>query len=220
MKHPIRIMLVEDSPEYRKTITLAVQKESDMELIGQFGTAEEAQSSLQDPSTHTVPDIILLDLNLPGMTGIAATPWFAQNLPDTKIIVLTQSNQEPDVLNAISAGANGYLLKGSTRRQIFEAIRNVMAGGLTIDPEVASYILKTLHTGPAPTDSQKNLSEREKEILTLLAEGMPQKEISNHLELSDSTVSTYIRRIYKKLKVQNVAAAIHKAHKAGLFSGK
>jgi DNA-binding NarL/FixJ family response regulator len=214
MTHKIHLMLVEDSPEYRETITMAVAKETDIELVSQFGTAEEALRVLQSTAS---PDLILLDLNLPGISGTDALPWFKKYAPETKIIVLTQSNKEADVLAAISAGASGYLLKGSTRRQIFDGVRTVMNGGAMIDPEIAIYILNTLKARPTESDPGKALSARELEILVLLGDGMVQKEISRHLDITSNTVATHIRRIYEKLEVQNAPAAISKAYRSGIL---
>jgi DNA-binding NarL/FixJ family response regulator len=213
----IRIMLVEDSPEYREGIAFALGKEPDIELATQFGTADQALRSLQDLSTRNVPDLILLDLNLPGLNGIDALPFFKQAIPGTKIIVLTQSDREADVFAAISAGANGYLLKSATRSQLAEGIRSVMNGGASLDPCVANYILKTFQSKPRLKDSKETLSERELQILTLLGEGLQRKEISDRLNLSTHTVSNHTRHIYEKLEVQNSPAAIHKAHCLGLF---
>jgi DNA-binding NarL/FixJ family response regulator len=217
MKRKNQLMLIEDSPEYRETITMAVNKEDDMKLISQFGTAEEALRSLQDMSTRKVPDLILLDLNLPGITGIEAIPYFKQALPSAFIIVLTQSNHESDVLSAMSRGADGYLLKGATRRQLFTGIRDVIGGGALIDPKVANYILNRLPSIPNATDPGRALSERELEVLMLLGEGFVQKEISEKLGISANTVATHIRRVYDKLGVQNAPAAITKAYKKGIL---
>lgn len=218
MKLKIKLMLIEDSPEYRETIAMAVDKELDMELISQFGTAEEALRSLQDMSTRKVPDLILLDLNLPGITGIEAIPFFKQALPDSHIIILTQSNHESDVLSVMSGGADGYLLKGATRRQLFAGIRDVIDGGALIDPKIANYILNTLQSRPASKDPGRSLSERELQVLKLLGEGFVQKEISAQLNISANTVATHIRRVYEKLDVQNAPAAITKAYKKGILT--
>jgi DNA-binding NarL/FixJ family response regulator len=211
-------MLVEDHPEYRETIAIALKKESDIELTSQFGTAEAALRSLQNRETRKVPDLILLDLNLPGMTGIEAIPFFTKSIPGTEIVVLTQSNREADVLAAIQAGAKGYLLKNSSRHQIFDCIRTVMTGGALIDPNVASYILNTVKTRTPKAEQKIALSERETEILGLLGEGLVQKQIADQLGISLNTVGSHLRHIYEKLEVQNAPAAIHKAHRFGLFS--
>jgi len=146
MKRKIQIMLVEDSPEYRNVIALALDRDPEMELISNVGTAERALSNLQDMAPAKVPDLILLDLTLPGMSGIDALPLFAQTIPDTRIMILTQSDSEADVMNAISLGAAGYLLKSTAIRQITDGIRTVMAGGASLDPSVARYILNSLQS--------------------------------------------------------------------------
>ncbi|MEY3897573.1 MAG: Response regulator protein VraR, partial [Verrucomicrobiota bacterium] len=110
MNRKIRIMMIEDHPEYREIVELALSKESDMELTSQFGTTERALRSLQDREVHEEPDIILLDLHLPGVGGLEAIPHFSTEMPGAKIIILTQSNREEDVLKAIMLGASGYLL--------------------------------------------------------------------------------------------------------------
>ena len=148
MKKRIRIILVEDHPEYRDVIEIALSKEPDLELVGEFGTAEAALRSLEDSATRQEADIILLDLNLPGISGIEAIPFFTATIPKVKIIVLTQSDREADVLEAISLGAGGYLLKSSTVASITEGIRSMMDGGAPIDSGIANYILKTLKTAP------------------------------------------------------------------------
>lgn len=218
MKHKICILLIEDHPEYREVIELAVNKEPDMELQGQFGSAEAALHRLQNPSGQSVPNIILLDLNLPGMNGLEALPLLGKAVPSAKIIILTQSDKEADVLRAITLGAAGYLLKAASRRAIIDGIRNVMEGGASLDAGVARFILKTLQTHLPKTMSEPLLSKREMEILTLLAEGFVQKEIALKLNICSTTVVTHINHIYLKLNVTNAPAAINKAHLVGLFT--
>jgi DNA-binding NarL/FixJ family response regulator len=210
-------MLIEDSLDYRKTLAMAIAREKDIELTSQFGIAEEALRSLEDMSNGGIPDVILLDLGLPGISGIEAIPLFAKIIPNPRIIVLTQSDREADVVAAISAGASGYLLKGATRQQIFDGIRTVFNGGAMIDQEVALYIVNALRTRPETIKLGKQLSQREISVLSLLASGLVQKEISNQLQISSHTVSTYIRRIYEKLNVQNAPAAVAKAYRDGIF---
>lgn len=213
-------MLVEDNPEYRRVIDIAIKREPTMELVSQVGTAERALRSFQDMSTRIVPDIILLDLNLPGMSGLDALPHFTQAVPDSPIIVLTQSDNENDVLQAISLGAKGYLLKSATIQQIKDGIQTVMDGGSTLDPAVSRFILDTLKTlkTKLPKGEQGGLlSDRELETLMLLGDGLQKKEIADQLGISAFTVATHIRHIYEKLEVQNAPAAIHRAHRLGLF---
>jgi DNA-binding NarL/FixJ family response regulator len=217
MKRRINVMLVEDNPEYREVIALALEDEPDIELTSQFGTSEIALRSLQDMSTRKVPDLVLLDLRLPGMDGLDSIPYFHAALPDAKIIILTQSDDEADVLRAISRGASGYLLKSSTLDQITGAIRSVMGGGAPLDAGVARFILDTLQA-KLPQDEIKHvLTEREMEILALLGEGNVKKEIADQLNISYTTVDTHVGHIYEKLDVRNAPSAINKAHRLGLF---
>lgn len=217
MTKPIRIMLVEDHAGYREVITRALKREADLDLASQFGTAEIALRSLQERPRTAPPDLVLLDLNLPGMSGLEAIPWFKRYVPETEIIILTQSDKTGDVINAITLGAAGYLLKSATASQIKDGIRTVMAGGASLDPHVARFILDTLKKRPPPTESGKTLSERELEILALLGDGLVKKEIANRLDISVTTVAYHVKHIYEKLEVQNAPAAISKAYKTGLF---
>lgn len=218
MRSIIRVMMVEDHPEYRDGIALALECEDDIALLTTFGTAERALRHLQDRHTPQKPDVILLDLNLPGITGLEALPYFRSCLPEAKIIILTQSDREADVLAAISAGAAGYLLKSSPLRQINESIRTVMSGGAALDAKMARFILKNLEKNPPKPEARNHLSGRELEVLTLLGEGLLKKEISDRLDVSIPTVATHVRHIYEKLKVQNAAAAITKAYRTGILS--
>jgi len=217
MKKSIRVMLVEDNREYRDAIIFAMERAADIDLISQFGTAEIALRSLQSQAPRDMPDIVLLDLNLPGISGIDALPWFKEYTPKTKIIVLTQSDSEADILAAISAGAAGYLLKSSTIDQIKDGIHTVVNDGSVLDAKVARFILDSMKGRPKVAKLEKDLSEREIEILVLLAEGHLKKEISDQLNLGYSTIDTHVRHIYEKLEVQNAPAAVHKAHVLGLF---
>jgi DNA-binding NarL/FixJ family response regulator len=210
-------MLVEDNEVYRNVIQRSLNRNTDMELISQFGTAEIALRSLTDGSTHTAPDIVLLDLNLPGMSGLEALHWFKEYAPDTKIIILTQSNAEADVLEAISKGVSGYLLKCATNKQIIEGIHTVMNGGASLDPKIAQFILKTLEKAPVKNKTSIMLTEKELEILTLLSEGLGQKEIAQKINITRNTVAFHTKNIYEKLKVQNAPAAVAKAFRSGLF---
>jgi len=217
MKPIISIILIEDHPEYRDLLEAAIDEHPAMELNRKFGAAEMALRSLEGQSTRP-PDLILLDLNLPGISGIKALPLIKKQLPEVKIIVLTQSNKESDVVTALATGANGYLLKSATLNQIRDCILSAMRGGTPIDDNATSYILKNMRIQPPVSASKPELSNRETEVLTLLSEGFSQKEISEQLGITSRTVSTHITHIYEKLNVPNAPAAINKAHNWGLFS--
>jgi len=217
MVKTIQVMLVEDHPEYRDTVEFALEKESDMELSSQFGTAERALHHLQDQHAAAKADIVLLDLNLPGISGLESISQFRSTAPNVRIIVLTQSDNEADVLRAISLGASGYLLKSSALRTITDDIRIVMEGGATLDGKVASYIFNKLRTQLPPGEMDAVLTERETEVLSLLSEGLGRKEIAKRLFIANRTVSSHIESIYEKLGVKNGPAAISRAFRLGLF---
>lgn len=218
MKSNVRIALVEDHPEYREVVEMALNKEPDMELIGQFGTAERALRSMQNSPLADIPDIILLDLKLPGMNGLDSIRWFKEYVPGSKIIILTQSDREADILRAITRGASGYLIKSSSLNQIKEGIRTVSNGGATLDAGVAKFVLETLKSTLPRKKINREITDREMEVLTLLAEGLVKKEIANQLGISTTTVVTHVTHIYEKLHVPNAPAAVAKAFRLGLFA--
>ncbi|MEM7313719.1 MAG: response regulator transcription factor [Planctomycetota bacterium] len=218
MGKTIRLLLIEDHPEYREVIKLALESEKDIDLVGQAGSSERALSILKRPSESLpLPDLILLDLNLPGASGLEVLPTLRELAPQAQIIVITQSGKESDVLRAIQFGAAGYLLKSSTASQIVDAIRTVANGGATIDSRVAKFVFNSLRSQLPQNELQDALSPRELEILKLLGDGLVKKEVAQELSISVNTVATYIRRIYEKLGVQNAPAAITKAFRLGLF---
>jgi DNA-binding NarL/FixJ family response regulator len=213
----IKIMLVEDSPEFREVIAFGLSDELDMTISDQFITADAALRHLQILSAARLPDLILLDLNLPGISGLDAIPKFKTLAPKTEILILTESEREADVLSAISSGAVGYLLKESSLDQITEGIRTVMDGGASLDPVMARYLLNNQSRYNLQKDGATRLSPREIQILDLLAKGQLQKQIADELDISPKTVGFHIGHIYEKLEVQNAPAAVHKAHKLGIF---
>ena len=213
----IRVMLVEDNKEYREGIGLILKHTPGINLASEFATSEVALRDLQDLSSKT-PDVILLDLRLPGMDGLESLPYFRSYAPEAKVIILTQSDSEGDVLHAIKLGAAGYLLKSATAEEIIEGIRTVMDGGASLDPGVASFILKSLQVR-LPDQQQENapLSERELEVLEFLAKGLVKKEIADRLDIQYTTVDYHVSHIYGKLNVRNAPAAVDRGHKLGLL---
>lgn len=216
MNTPIRVILIEDNKEFRNVVELALEEEPDIKLSNQFGTAEIALRQLQDLSIPS-PDVILLDLRLPGMNGHEALPYINEYAPKTKVIVLTQSDKEADVLLAISLGAAGYLLKSASLQEIVDGIKTVMNGGASIDPSVAHFMLQKLKERLPKATLDIDLSQREMEILTLLGEGLVKKQIAEKLGIGYSTVDTHVSHIYEKLQVRNAPSAIGKAYRLGLF---
>lgn len=218
MNQNIRIMLVEDHAGYRETIATALELEDNMELVGQYGTAEIALRKLQSSTESELPDVILLDLNLPGFHGLEAMPWISQYAPKAKTIVLTQSDNVPDINRAIIQGAAGYLLKSAKLREIIDSIKTVVDGGASLDPDVARYILNTFqNTKTGAAQPERELSQRELETLELIGQGLAKKEIADKLDISITTVAYHVKHIYEKLNVANAPAAVDRAHRLGIL---
>jgi hypothetical protein len=215
---PLNILLIEDSPQYRRVIELGLSRDPQFKLLLATGTAERALdvlSRIGEGEDH--PDLILLDLNLPGMSGLAAIPRLLETAPTVKILVLTQSNKEADVVAAITAGASGYLLKSADIKQVKESIQIVLEGGAALDTKVAHCILQTFRERHPVTEKAHHISDRELEILKLLAEGLVKKEIAERLQISSFTVAAHVRNIYTKLQVVNAPAAVTQAFRKGLL---
>lgn len=214
---PISIILIEDNLEYREVIRFSFKNNSEIELVQSFGSAESALSYLQHLTANLHPEAILLDLNLPGLSGVEAIPEILNVCPDSKIVILTQSNQENDIVRAIANGADGYLLKSASIQEIVRGIQASVSGDVSLDPTVARVILD-LWVPRIPKDNQdRELSKRELEILKLVSEGFVKKEIADKLGIGVTTVAYHIKHIYEKLNVPNAPAAISKAYRTGVL---
>lgn len=210
-------MLVEDNPQYREVIEIALSEEPNIELVAQFGAVEVALHSLREPSFVENVDIMLLDVRLPGMSGVDAIALIKEAAPKLKIIMLTQSDMEADVIRAIQSGAEGYLLKSVSIKEITQGIQTVVEGGAPLEPSIAKFVMQAMRGEQPKTQLDIQLSPREKDILELLSNGLVKKEIAEELKISTHTVAEYVKNIYTKLKVQNAPAAVAKAYKSGLF---
>ncbi|GAB5559008.1 MAG: response regulator transcription factor [Synoicihabitans sp.] len=218
MKKRIRVMLVEDNPRYRESLTLALEEAPQIKLVGEYGTAEIALRNLKAAPPNESADLILLDLRLPGMDGLTALSQFLAVAPEVKIMILTQSDNEADVLRAISLGASGYLLKSSTVDDTITGIHTVMEGGASLDAGVARFILDSLQTRLPKDNAEGILTPRQLEILTLLSEGLLKKEIADRLSISYATVDEHVDHIYRRLGVRNAPSAVNQGHLLGLIS--
>ena len=211
----IRIMVVEDNVDYRSVIAMALDDAVDMELTGLFGTTEIALRTIEKSTVSELPDILLLDLRLPGISGLDAIPLIHEAAPATRIIILSQSDEPSDIVRAISAGVSGYLLKSARLKEITDAIRTVSQGGGSLDKNVAHFILEKMAAKEIP--QLDALTERENEILLMLSEGLVKKEIATQLGIGYSTVDTHVSHIYRKLRVSNAPAAVSKAYQSGIL---
>lgn len=213
----IRIMLVEDNADYRRVIAMAIEDQPGMQLLRHFGTTEVALRTLSAAATADQPDILLLDLRLPGMGGLEAIPLIRKAAPAVKIIVLSQSDEPRDIYRAIATGVSGYLLKSATLEEITNGIRMVAAGGASLDKHVARYILDAMRPQLA---AMPPLTDREQNILELLAEGLVKKEIARRLGIGYATVDTHVSHIYAKLNVPNAPAAVSQAYERGILPSR
>jgi len=209
----IDIWLIEDNHRYRKTIAGLIEHSPGMRCSHTMATCEEA---IQLAETDSPPQVILLDIGLPGMNGIQGIEIFKSLLTSTHIIILTIYDDNDKVFDAICAGASGYLLKDSAPERIIESIQEVMAGGAPMNMQIASKVLEMFRR-QHPRKSDYGLTEREKEILQHLISGLTKQQIAEKLFLSFHTVNTHIKNIYNKLHVNTRSGAISKAYKENIL---
>lgn len=204
------VWLVEDNPVYSTGVRRVVDSLEGMACTGCFISVEAAFTALD---TDPPPDAILLDVQLPGMDGIAALGTFRKRAPEAKVIILTVFDDADKIFRAVCAGASGYVLKSSGIDRIGEAIRQVMDGGAPMTPEVAKKVLGAFSRMTPVPDGQDDyhLTQRERDILRLMADGLLKKEIAQTLDLSVHTVSTHLRSVYGKLHVSTNTGAVAKA---------
>lgn len=206
------IWITEDHAAFRRTLARVLSAETDLSCTRHFDSSEALLKAL---AGHEKPDLLLLDVGLPGMNGLEAIQHVKQASPQTLIIILTVFEDDDKVFKAICAGACGYLLKTSTAAEITLAVHDALAGGSPMNPRIARRVLE-MFSRLAPKQGDYGLSEREKEILQLMVSGLIKKEIADRAQLSVHTVDTYLRRIYEKLEVNTRTGAVAKALKEGL----
>lgn len=229
----IRILLADDHPIVREGLRAVLETQSDFEVVGTQEQAASGDEALR-LAMELQPDILLLDLEMPVMDGVETIRRLRQQFRlepgksdgiRPRIIVFTAFDNDERIIAALEAGANGYLLKGAPREDIFNAIRVTMQGGSLLQPVVASKLLRHVGQQPhaSPSASQQNISyetltERELEVLGLLAQGMPNKEIAAHLTISERTAKFHVSSIMGKLGATNRTEAVSLAAQKGLIS--
>jgi DNA-binding NarL/FixJ family response regulator len=210
---PVRVVLADDHPVYRLGLRALLQSLGGFEVVGEATNGTEAV----DVAVDVHPDVVVMDLQMPGLSGIEATRRIAERRPDIAVLVLTYSDEDQSVLDAVLAGARGYVLKEAGTDNILRAIQDVASGEMILGPSVARKVQKLLTSGPPETPRPfPELTDRELEILVLMAQGLNNSAIAVRIGVGDKRVRNCISDIYGKLQVPDRAAAIIKARQAGV----
>jgi NarL family two-component system response regulator LiaR len=218
MSDKIRVLLVDDHALVRKGVRFFLETQPDIEIVGEAGSGEEALRLVED---HT-PDIVLMDLMMPGIGGVEAARRVKGLSPGTHIVALTSSQEREHILPTMSAGASAYVLKDVGPAELAATIRRVAGGEVVIEPRIAAQIVSALRREePAPSRNlTADLTAREVEVLRLIAEGLSNAEIANRLFLSDKTVKTHVSNILSKLQLADRTQAAIFAWKEGIVQEK
>ncbi len=207
----ISVSLVEDNDQLRGTLAKVIARAEGFRFLSDYGSAEEALADLP----KVKPDVVLMDINLPGMNGVECVRRLKTVLPQTQVMMLTVYEDTENIFNALAAGASGYMLKRTPTRELIEAIREMNCGGSPMTTHIARLVVQSFQkpaapAAPASGGDLSELSEREQQVLDLLAQGLIYKEIAEKLNIGYETVHTYIRRIYEKLQVRTRTEAVAK----------
>jgi DNA-binding NarL/FixJ family response regulator len=207
---PITVSIVEDNDKLRGTLAKVIGRAEGFRFASDYANAEDALAELP----KVKPDVVLMDINLPGMNGVECVRKLKVLLPQTQVMMLTVYEDTQNIFNALAAGANGYLLKRSPTKELIAAIHEVKRGGSPMTTHIARLVVQSFQKPAAPASAASNdlaeLSEREQQVLDLLAQGLIYKEIADKLQISYETVHTYIRRVYEKLQVRTRTEAVAK----------
>jgi DNA-binding NarL/FixJ family response regulator len=203
----IRVIIVEDDKEMREGLELIVQSDQSLECIATCSSGEDALGTI--PSVN--PDIVLMDINLPGISGIKCIKLLKPSMPMTQFMMCTVYEDNENVFDSLCAGASGYLLKNSPPSKITESIIDLYKGGSPMSSTIARKVIHAFQPVAVPNTELDKLTAREKELLDLLSKGYRYKEIADKLFISFETVRTHIHNIYEKLHVQSRTEALNKA---------
>jgi DNA-binding NarL/FixJ family response regulator len=210
----IRVAVVDDHPVVREGLVLILQTQPDFEIVGEGESGPDAL----DLVDRLAPDVLMLDLELPGLDGAAVLRRLRERGATTRVIAFTVFDTDDRIIGAVEAGAAGYLLKGAPSAELFEAIRIVHAGGSLLQPLVASTVMRHVAQQGRPTTQGVSLTERERDVIQRLARGMSNKEIAAALGVSERTVKFHVASLFTKLGASNRTEAVTRAVHAGLVS--
>jgi DNA-binding NarL/FixJ family response regulator len=203
---PITVSIVEDNDKFRGTLAKVLNRAEGFSCISQYANAEDAIKGIPKDS----PQVILMDINLPGMNGVECVRQLKQVTPTLQVMMLTVYEDTENIFNALAAGATGYMLKQTSQDKLLDAIREVQRGGSPMTAHIARKVVLSFQRTAATAAPTENLSPREQEVLDCLSQGFLYKEIAEKLGISYETVHTYIRRIYEKLQVRTRTEAVAK----------
>jgi DNA-binding NarL/FixJ family response regulator len=203
---PISIAIVEDDARLRETMVRMIERQKELQFVASFPDAESALKELP----NLEPNVILMDINLPGMNGMECVRQLKPKMPKTQVLMLTVYEDTDSVFGALSAGASGYLLKRAHLQELLEAIEELSQGGSPMSGHIARKVVQSFHKDKLAEDATAALSAREEQVLQCLASGYQYKEIAEELGIGNETVRTYIRRIYEKLHARSAAEAVAK----------
>jgi DNA-binding NarL/FixJ family response regulator len=208
VNRPVRVLVVDDHPVVRTGVQGMLASQADFEVVGEAADGEGALTQVVALS----PDVVLMDLRMPGIDGVEATRRIRARHPDVQVLVLTTYDTDDDIVRAVEAGAVGYLLKDSPREELFRGVRAAARGESMLATAVASRLVGRLRAPPA-----QSLSPRELEVLILVAEGRPNKDVARQLFISETTVKSHLAHIFTKLGVDDRTAAVTVALERGMI---
>jgi DNA-binding NarL/FixJ family response regulator len=206
MSNKIRVAIYEDNAGLREILASIIRESEEFELTGEFGHCLDVVQNTK----AFAPEVIIMDIDMPGRTGIEGVQELKSHYPEVEVIMNTVFDDDDRIFSALKAGATGYLLKKNSLATLLTAIKDVKNGGAPISPSIARKVLQLPFAKGKSSESTYNLSEREIEILKLLSKGLSYKMVAGELIISIDTVRTYVKRIYEKLHVHSVTEAVHK----------
>ncbi len=212
----IKVIILDDNDSMRDSISMLLQDSADFTLAGSYSPCLDATENI----TNTKPDVVIMDIDMPGMNGIEGVKLIRKNFPTIQILMLTLFDDDEKVFAAIKAGANGYILKNAEPQHLLHAISEVYNGGAHMTPDIARKVLHQFQTILPEEEKDYHLTSKEKEVLSFLVDGLPYKMIAAKLNITYDTVRAHMKKIYEKLHVASMTEAVAKAINQNIFHGK